>query len=455
MLDKIGTRTNIEDIPLFDALAPATLASHDAERNPRTPRLIGVDLLSRVARPRLPRRAAVALPAVLALTLAGVLPGCGAGAAGTAAGSDTVPPYYAETIAIRPPAYDSPLNLSIRDTVTGGEAAALRALPPYRSIGFVAATGKPNWWIVGAQPWRPVNYDNSAQPAKLYLATAEATTMDDSPFTDYMLTPLPVAPLPAGQLINGTAGSSSVRQLAAATVSPDGKRLALVITEGDTYQVSVYPVTGHAATRTWSDRVDAVSTSFTWGFSLTWLSDSKTLAVGIATTDGTTSAVVDTTAAVRYLNTASPASSLAEAGRTVTLSFPAKSAQPGTPDGCYGVPVATSDGHEVLCSGAATNPAPAGGATEAGIWVFSARTGTLTAAWNKHTICCALSGTNVPRILWVSPHGALVIASGMSTGNQGAQLFLRTADGTLQQLPWKGLIHRPNQAGIVEPSIAW
>ena len=423
----------------------------DAEPTPRTRRLTSVHLLSRAARPRLPRRAVVALPAVVALTLAGLLSGCGAGASGTAAGSDSVPPYYAETIAIRPPAYDSPLNLSIRDTATGGETAALRTGPPHQSIGFVAATGKPNWWIVGAQPWHPVNYDNSAQPAKLYLATAEATTMHGSPFTEYMLTPLPVAPLPAGQLINGTAGLSIISQLAAATVSPDGKRLALVITQGDTYQVSVYPVTGHAATRTWSDRVDAMSMSFTWGFSLTWLSDSKTLAVGMATTN----AMVDTTAAVRYLNAASPASSLAEASRTVTLSFPAKNAQPGTPDGCYGVPVATSDGQKVLCSGAATNPVTAGGATEAGIWVFSARTGALTAAWNEHSVCCALSGTNVPRILWVSPHGTLVIASGMSNGNQGAQLFLRTADGTLQQLPWKGLIHRPYQAGIVEPSIAW
>jgi hypothetical protein len=43
----------------------------------------------------------------------------------------------------------------------------------------------------------------------------------------------------------------------------------------------------------------------------------------------------------------------------------------------------------------------------------------------------------------------------MSTVNQGAQLFLRNADGTLQQLPWKGLIRRPNQASIIEPSIAW
>ena len=70
-------------------------------------------------------------------------------------------------------------------------------------------------------------------------------------------------------------------------------------------------------------------------------------------------------------------------------------------------------------------------------------------------ICCALSSTDFPHILWISPHGDLLIADGMSTANQGAQLFLRNADGTLQQLPWKGLIRRPNQASIIEPSIAW
>lgn len=422
-----------------------------AEPEVRARRLSNVHLLQRATRPRPPRSAAVALLAVLALTLVAVLSGCGAGTTvfGDATLPDTVPPYYAETIAILPPAYDSPLNLSIRDTATGQESAALRV--PDESIGFVVGTGKPNWWIVGAQRWHPVKYDNSAQPAKLYLATMESTLMHGQPVYDYALTPLPVAPMRAGQLINGTAGGSSVRQLAAATVSPDGRHLALVITAGDTYQVGVYPVTGVAPARTWSGRVNPHSKSFHWGFSLTWLSDSRTLAVGIATGN----AMVDSTVAVRYLNTASPSSSLAEASRTVTPSFPGKKATTGTPDGCYGAPVATSDGQRVLCSGAATYPVNAAGATEVGLWAFSARTGTLTAAWNKHTICCALSSTDFPRILWVSRHGDLLIADGMSTDNQGAQLFLRTADGSLRQLPWKGLTRRPNQASIIEPSIAW
>ena len=174
-------------------------------------------------------------------------------------------------------------------------------------------------------------------------------------------------------------------------------------------------MTGAAAVRTWSGHVTPKVKPFEWGFSLTWLSDNKTLAVGIATTD----AMAGATAAVHYLNTASPSSSLAKASRTVTLSFPAKKAKAGTPDGCYGAPVATSDGQRVLCSGAATYPVNAGGATEVGLWVFSARTGMLTAAWNKHTICCALSSTDFPRILWVSPHGTLLIAQRNEHGEPG------------------------------------
>jgi hypothetical protein len=404
-------------------------------------------------RPRLQPGAAVTLPAALILTLVAVLSGCGSGtgASRTAAASETVWPYYAETVATRPPAYDSPLNVSIRSTATGDESAALRAPQPDESVGFVVGTGQPGRWIVGVQPWHPVRYDNSAQPAKLYLATYRPAMIDGNSLNEAYLTPLPVEPMRAGQLINGTTEGSSARQLAAATLSPDGRVLALAVTQGDTYQVSVYPVTGNAATRTWSGQVNPKSRPFDWGLSLTWLSDNKTVAVGVAAGDG----IVDSTAAVRYLNTASPSGSLAKASRTVTLSFPAEKAKTGTPDGCSGTPVVTSDGQRVLCSGIATYPVNAGGTAEVGLWVFSARTGALTAAWNEHTICCGLSGTAFPHILWVSPHGDLLIADGMSQQNQGAQLFLRSAGGTLRQLSWKGLIHRPNQASIIEPSIAW
>jgi hypothetical protein len=90
-----------------------------------------VHLLPRATRPRLLLGAAVALLAALALalTLVDVLPGGGAGASRTAATSDTVWPYYAETIAIRPPAYDSPLNVSIRETATESGSSCAHDAP--------------------------------------------------------------------------------------------------------------------------------------------------------------------------------------------------------------------------------------------------------------------------------------------------------------------------------------
>ena len=33
------------------------------------------------------------------------------------------------------------------------------------------------------------------------------------------------------------------------------------------------------------------------------------------------------------------------------------------------------------------------------------RGGQLTAAWDKHEICCALTDTMFPGLPWVSPHG--------------------------------------------------
>jgi hypothetical protein len=66
---------------------------------------------------------------------------------------------------------------------------------------------------------------------------------------------------------------------------------------------------------------------------------------------------------------------------TVTLSFPAEKAKAGTPDGCYGAPVATSDGQGMLWG--RHLPVNAGGATEVGLWVFSARTGMLTAEYSE------------------------------------------------------------------------
>ena len=155
-----------------------------------------------------------------------------------------------------------------------------------------------------------------------------------------------------------------------------------------------------------------------------------------------------------------PASKRADARGPVVLSFPAAEPPssfkgPFPPDGCAGPPVVISDGQTALCSGLAATPMNAGGAQEVGVWGFSARTGKLTARWNPHMICCLVTTDEFPVILWASPRGQLMIASGMSTANWGEELFLRTSDGHLRRLPWQGIDADPNTVPPLEPPVAW
>ncbi|MGD0065089.1 MAG: hypothetical protein ABSB76_16780 [Streptosporangiaceae bacterium] len=227
--------------------------------------------------------------------------------------------------------------------------------------------------------------------------------------------------------------------------------MATVMVMPGVFEVRVYTVAS-GAVQTWSQRVPAAGLLPEWQFPLTWLHGSRTLAVGYRE--------ARPALAVLYLDTTRPGGELTEAGRTVALSFPTGEAPssfkgPFPPDGCAGPPVVTSDGQTVLCSGLAVTPMNFAGATQVGVWVFAARTGKLTASWNQHMICCALTTDEFPDILWASPRGQLIIASGMSTANWGEELFLRAPDGQLRRLPWKGIYADPNTLPPIEPPVAW
>jgi hypothetical protein len=150
---------------------------------------------------------------------------------------EAVPSYYAEATAARVPAYDSPDNISIRVTGTGAALAMARPPAPYQSFGYLYATADPDVWVAGAQRWHPVRQDNSAQPVTLFKVTFSPVTRRVT------LTRLPAPALPGSDL-------------AAAALSPDGGRLALVTLTrpgggsaprpGDVW-LSVYPVGGRAA----------------------------------------------------------------------------------------------------------------------------------------------------------------------------------------------------------------
>ena len=95
--------------------------------------------------------------------------------------------------------------------------------------------------------------------------------------------------LASGLITDGSplavAGPASTGQLAAVTLSPDGRRLAALTTAG--------PATRSASTRwpaapgpvtpprTWASPVRRSADPATWAFSLTWLGDNRTLTIGI------------------------------------------------------------------------------------------------------------------------------------------------------------------------------
>jgi hypothetical protein len=370
--------------------------------------------------------------------------------ASPAAVPGTVPEYYAETTAARAPAYDNPDNITIRDTYTAAVLATVRPPRPYQTFGLVTGTGMPDVWVVGAQPWHPESLDNSAQPVTLLTLTFDPGSKRTT------LTRLPVPPVHASPLESPAPVYSGGEQLAAVALSPNGIQVAAVMMTLGAFEVRDYTVTTGAVS-TWSQRLTPSGGVFEWQFSLTWLDDSRTLAVGYRYG---TPVVASQSSTVLYLDTTRPAGELAAASRRVVLSFP-KAKPPATfkgpfpPDGCAGPPVATSDGQTVLCSGVAATPVNYAGATEVGVWVFSARTGKLTAPWNQHMICCQLSAGEFPGILWASSRGQLMIASGMSTAHGGEELFLRTPDGQLRRLPWQGIYAGPDVLPPIEPAVAW
>ena len=163
---------------------------------------------------------------------------------------------------------------------------------------------------------------------------------------------------------------------------------------------------------------------------------------------------------MRYLHTAAPGGSLPAASRAVTPSFPPAphftglSPKHPAPRSCN-LPVATSDGATILCGGSAAAGLNAAGFENAGFWVLSARTGRLTATWAPHGTCCAVSASDLPRIIWASPDGRTAVITGVTGVHAGSQLFIRAASGALRQIPWPGFINVPGLGNITEPDVAW
>jgi hypothetical protein len=396
---------------------------------------------------------ALVLAAILCLGVAGCGPSPVSAPAepGPAVETSVVPSYYAETTAARSPAYSSPDNISIRDTSTGAIVATVKPPRPYQSFGYVYSTGIPDTWVAGAQPWHPIRLDNSAQPVTLFDVTYYPATRRVE------ISKLPVPAVPGTDLA-AVALSSDGTGLAEVTLVPG--RLTRSSTgspaQAGVAVLRVYTLTGGAGEARVSSRplASAAEVMSLADYSLTWLDDGQTLAIGGLF--GSVTPVRQATV-VHYVDASVPGR-LADV-RTVALKFPA----PGTatfdattaaPTGCGGPPIATSDGNSIVCGGLAATAMNWAGYTNVGIWAFDARTGQLTATWDRHSICCAISATMEPNVLWVGPTVAAFVATGITQVNQGAELYVRNLTG-LHRVPWPGLLHYPERLNIVEPAVAW
>jgi hypothetical protein len=365
---------------------------------------------------------------------------------GTTAPPETVPAYYAAVTAARSPAYRGPQNVTIRDTYTAAVLATVMPPAGYGTFAFVTGTGRAGRYIAGAQPWHPAGLDNSAPPVKLFLLSYDAGSRRAA------LRPLPSPPMRASAAAVLVGQPNAGTWLAADALSADGSKLAIVVATPAGVDVRVYTLAS-GAVRKWA--APALSSPITnWDFSLAWLHDNRTLAIGADFGFG------DRDAPVWFLDTSAPGGELAAASRTVTLTFPKAKpstsfAGPHTPARCE-LPIATSDGRTLLCSGTADFPLNNAGATAVGIWVFSARTGKLTGILEQRTICCALMGTQFPRIVWASSTGDTIVVTGIMDVDGGTPLFVLAPVRQLRQIPWPGgIIHYPGIGNPYEPDVAW
>jgi hypothetical protein len=368
----------------------------------------------------------------------------------TEASAAVVPDYYAETTAALNPAY-SPDDINFRDTDTGAIAATVKPPHPYQSFGYVFATDIPNTWVAGAQPWHPVQDVNSAQPVTLFEVSFNPATRRVE------TSELPVPPILGTELVT-------------VALSPDAAMLAEVtLTLGPVVRSStgspnqtgvavlrVYTMTGGTGKPRVSSRTLATSSNANYlaDYSLTWLGNGQTLAVG-----GTFGSVVPLRPVPAILSVDTSVPGRLAAVKTVALKFPPPGqatfdAKTAVPTGCWGAPIATSDGDGIVCGGLAATAMNAGGYTNVGIWGFDARTGQLTATWDRHSICCVDPDTVYPNVLWVSPTDRVFVATGYAVANQGADLYVQNWNGP-HQVPWPGLLHYPMLANIVEPAVAW
>jgi hypothetical protein len=388
--------------------------------------------------------AAVVLVVVLSLVLSTVL-----ATSSPPAGPPSlagVPPYYVALTTAAPPPAEDPAELTVRSTVTGEVLGTVTAPRPYGQFLLVDGTAGDRTFLVGAQVWHP-DYTGTAEqipePVRLFLLHYDPATRQAR---------LSALPLPQ---FNGL-------YLEAASISPDGTRIAVGYQEGRySTRIGVYTLPG-GAERTWPATVhqggpNAIGLSRDNSASIAWAANDRRISF---VWNGSTGA------GVHLFDTGvPPGGDLLSASRFVVTASPYLGGVPANSSDfiCDSDPFLSANGAFVLCGGYADPtrashgyyPFPSGPVTQ-GVGEFSATTGKLIAILGAfrapvETTSVVRPGAGaevitLPYLLWASPDAKILI------GEAGGHAFV-IRDGHRQAIPWPAQISTALGANV--PGAAW
>jgi hypothetical protein len=367
---------------------------------------------------------AIVLVAALSVTLATVIPARRAPSSGLAG----VPPYYVALTASGSPAASHPAVLTVRSTFTGAVLATVSAPAPYGTFTLVDGTADDRTFLVAARVWAPPFSADAPEPLRLFWLRYDPADRFAG------LTPLPIAPLDG-------------RWVRAASVSPDGTRVAVLTQDTRTLtdSISAYDLPG-GAQRTWSVRAARPAVLPGIGVApgdpaaIAWGADDRTISWVWSS---------NPQIGVYELDTAKAAGGALDVASAFAMTNWGGSVYGARFFHCDGDPFRSANGKYFLCGGYQlpgpqfVTTVPSGPVTQ-GFALFEPGTQLLIAIAGATT--APLRASAMPYLLWASPDASVFI--GLIDGHA-----VVVSGGQAHPIPWPAGVVPPPGSAI--PGAAW
>jgi len=414
---RAATRETAAEV-LPDTIKPLDMATMPIPRLSRRPAW-------RFGGPLSPLYAALAIVLVAALsaTLATVIPARRAPVSGIAG----VPPYYVALTATGTPAARHPAELTVRSTFSGAVLATVAAPAPYGTFTLVDGTANDRTFLVAAMPWGPPGWLVTSAPLRLFWLRYDPASG---------IARLTALPIPA---LDG-------RWVRAASVSPDGTRVAVLMQNMQTLtdSITAYNLPG-GASRTWS--VSAARPAVLPGIgvapgdpaAIAWGADDRTISWVWSSNPPLGVYTLDTARAGGELDFAS----------ALEMTNWGGSVYGGRFFHCDSDPFRSANGKYFLCGGYQlpgpdfVTTVPSGPVTQ-GFALFEPGTQRLITIAGATT--APLRPSAMPYLLWASPDASTLI--GLIDGHA-----VVISGGQTRPIPWPASVVPPRGSTI--PGAAW